>query len=107
MKTTFLLLGLYLLSAAAAHGQSMYGGGATLSNQPQMFEFQSHTLRAAQKPMEQSENLLGDSGFVYGQGERPLWEFSSPTKVVPLGDTARMLKKEHTIQKKADIVWQN
>jgi hypothetical protein len=107
MKTTFLLLGLYLLSTAAADGQSVYGGGATLSSQPQIFEIPSHTLRAAQKPMGHSENLLGDSGFVYAQGERPLWEFSFPTRVVPLGDTARMLKKEHATEKKADIVWQN
>jgi hypothetical protein len=106
MKTTFLLLGLYLLSAAAAHGQSVYGG-TVANSQPQVFEFQAHTLRAAQKPMGASENLLGDSGYTYGEGERPLWEFSFPSKVVPLGDSARMLKREHAIQKKADIVWQN
>jgi hypothetical protein len=106
MKTTFLLLGLCLLSAAAAYGQSAYGGSA-LSSQPQVLQFPTHTLRAAQKPMGQSENLLGDSGYTYGEGERPLWEFSSPSKVVPLGDSARMLKKDHAIQKKADIVWQN
>jgi hypothetical protein len=106
MKTTFLLLGLYLLSAAAAHGQSVYSSGS-VNGQPQIFQFQSHTLRAAQKPMGESENLLGDSGYSYGQGERPLWEFSSPVQVVPLGDTARMLKRERVIQKKADIVWQN
>jgi hypothetical protein len=106
MKTTFLLLGLYLLAAASAHGQSVYGGTG-VNTQPQIFQFQAHTLRAAQTPMGQSENLLGDSGYSYGQGERPLWEFASPSKVVPLGDSARMLKREHTIPKKADIVWQN
>jgi hypothetical protein len=106
MKTTFLLLGLYLLSAAAAHGQSLYGG-ATLNSQPQVVQFPGHPLRAAQKPMGESENLLGDSGYSHGQGERPLWEFSSPSQVVPLGDSARILKREHAIQKKADIVWQN
>jgi len=30
-----------------------------------------------------------------------------PSHVVPLGDSARMLRKEHAGAKKADIVWNN
>ena len=106
MKSTLLVLGLCFLSATLAHAQSGYGG-ASLNGQPQVYEFQTHSERATQKAMGQSENLLGESGYSYGQGERPLWEFASASKPVPLGDTARTLKKEHATQKKADIVWQN
>jgi hypothetical protein len=38
---------------------------------------------------------------------RPLWELA-PVKVeTPLGDSARMLKKQHANARKADIVWEN
>jgi hypothetical protein len=106
MKSTLLALGLCFLSATMAHGQNGYGGTA-LNNQAQVYEFQAHTERATQKAMGQSENLLGEAGYTYGRGERPLWEFASASQPVPLGDTARTLKKEHATQRKAEIIWQN
>ena len=44
---------------------------------------------------------------VQAHGVRPLWEVATPAYVVPLGDSARMLKKEHMSAKKAEIVWNN
>jgi len=44
---------------------------------------------------------------VQAHGVRPLWEVATPAYVVPLGDSARMLKKEHLDAKKAVVVWTN
>ena len=44
---------------------------------------------------------------VQAHGVRPLWEVAKPSEPVPLGDAARLLRKEHAAAKKADIVWNN
>jgi hypothetical protein len=100
MKTG--LLALCFLCGTAAFGQS--AGGTALSNDVQVLEFPSHAVRAAAQPMAQEQNLLGQTGYFYAQGERPLWEVQPLSQSVPLGDIARMLKKEHATAKKADIV---
>jgi hypothetical protein len=100
MKTG--LLALCFLWGTAAFGQS--AGGTALSNEVQVLEFPSHAVRAAAQPMAQEQNLLGQTGYFYAQGERPLWEVQPLSQTVPLGDIARMLKKEHATAKKADIV---
>lgn len=104
MKTT--LFALCFLCATAALGQSVAVGSA-LNSQPQMVQFSSHPEHASQQPMGQGENLLEKSGYVYAQGERPLWEVVPASDAMPLGDAARALKKEHATAKKADIVWTN
>ena len=53
------------------------------------------------------QNIMEQSASVQAHGVRPLWEVATPAYVVPLGDSARMLKKEHTYAKKAEIVWNN
>jgi hypothetical protein len=103
MKTTFFIL--CFLCATAALGQSV--GGAALSNEPQPIQFLSHPQHASRQPMAQEHNILDGSDYVYAQGERPLWEMAPVSHETPLGDVARILRKEHTMAKKADIVWSN
>jgi hypothetical protein len=100
MKTTFFLL--FLLCATAALGQSY--AAAALSNEPQPLQMISHPLRAVQHEMASMQNLFNTSGYVYAQGEKPLWELAPTTTVMPLGDVARILRQEHLTAKKADFV---
>jgi hypothetical protein len=104
MKT--LCVALFFLTATAAFGQSSVGVGA-LSAEPVITEFSSHSLRAAQTPMATQESLLEVSEYVVAHGERPLWEVGTLPRTVPLGDSARVLRKEHETAKKAEIIWQN
>jgi hypothetical protein len=59
--------------------------------------------------MAREQSLLGGSDTVtIAQGERPLWEVAPPDPhTIPLGDTARLLKKEHETVKKAQFVFEN
>jgi len=102
MKTALFVL--CFLSATAAFGQATGStGSATLSSTLQMA---SHPERASQHSLAQEENLMEHSNFYFAQGERPLWEVQGPSKVrpLPLGDIARMYRKDHELVKKADIV---
>jgi hypothetical protein len=92
------------LAATAALGQSTGSvGSVVMSNTVQM---PNHAERASQTPMAQEQNLLEHSNYYYAEGERPLWEVQSLSKshAVPLGDIARMFRKDHELVKKADIV---
>jgi hypothetical protein len=95
------------LCATVAVGQ-VVSGVSVLSNQPQMVQFTSNSQRASEQPMGLGQNLLGGSSgnsWARAQGERPLWEVAPPAPpAVPLGDVARMLKKEHATAKKAQFV---
>ena len=102
MKTGLLVLCLLCASAAALAQAST--GGAQLSSDVQ---FATHAERAVATPMALEQNLLASSSYFFVQGERPLWEVQPLSRPVPLGDVARMLKKEHETAKKAEIVWNN
>jgi len=104
MKTTLVVL--CLLCATVAFGQSV-GGGAVLNNEPQVFQFSSHPQRAAQQSIAEEQSLLENHVSVSAHGVRPLWEVAPVSNPVPLGDVARLLKKEHATAKKAEIVWEN
>jgi hypothetical protein len=104
MKITLFLFCLFC--ATAAFGQAVYGGSA-LNAEPQMLNFPTHPARALQQPMGQQENILESSAIVSAHGERPLWEVAPKKQEVPLGDVARMFRKEHATAKKAVIVWDN
>jgi hypothetical protein len=103
MKTAIFVLCFF--GATVALGQSVGSsyGVAPVSSSVQM---PSHGERASQTPMAQEQNLLEHSNYDYAQGERPLWEVQSLSKslTVPLGDIARMFRKDHELVKKADIV---
>jgi hypothetical protein len=104
MKITSLLL-FCLLSSAAAFGQFASLGTAQMSSTYQMID---HAHLASPQPLAQERSLLGSSGGVYIEhGELPLWEVAPVHHDVPLGDVAREQKKEHAMDKKARITWEN
>jgi hypothetical protein len=105
MKTTLVMLCL-LCAAGAAFGQAAITNSG-LSNEPVVYEFRSHVERAAPQAMGPEQNLLIGSGNAQAHGVRPLWEFATPTHLMPLGDAARLLRKEHATARKAEIVWNN
>lgn len=105
MKITLLVLGL-LCFAGAAFGQAS-AGGVGLSAEPVVYEFRSHAGHASQTEMGRHQDIMEQFNNVHAHGVRPLWEVATPAYVVPLGDSARMLRKEHLSAKKAEIVWNN
>src|ERR1700693_191626 len=95
MKTALFVL--CFLGATAALGQSTgSAGSATMSSTVQM---SNHAERASQQPLAPEQSLMERSNYYFAQGERPLWEVQplSKSHPVPLGDIARMLRKEHAI----------
>ncbi len=104
MKTTVFVL--CFLCATVALGQSGSLGSA-LNATPSVLEFQAHEAQAIQHPMGHEQSLLETSTYTWAQGERPLWEVFTASRPTPLGDSARMLKKEHDAAKKAEIIWSN
>jgi hypothetical protein len=95
---------LCFLCATVALGQS---GGGTMSSQAYPLQLPSHEALATQHPMAIEQNLLVGAGFSWAQGERPLWEVAPVSHPTPLGDSARTLRKEHEVAKKAEFVWNN
>jgi hypothetical protein len=104
MKT--LLFMSCLLCATLAVGQSSAGVSA-LSSEPIRIEVPSHPQHASQQSLSGEQSLLITSEYLYAQGERPLWEVAPATHAEPLGDVARMLRKQHADTKKTDTVWVN
>ena len=105
MKITIFVL--FILSTAlcttAAFGQT----GAVLSNQPQIVESASHPLHADHTALACEHPLVGGGPETYtsAHGERPLWEFGSPSpEPPPLGDVARAYRREKVAAKKAEFV---
>jgi hypothetical protein len=102
MKTALLIV--CLLGASAAFGQI----GGTISGEPQPLVLSGHPAHASQRPMAEPQVVLENySGFTHAQGVRPLWEVAPVVDEVPLGDSARILKKQHDEAKRAEIVWVN
>jgi hypothetical protein len=101
MKMTLCVM--FLICATAAFAQN----ASVLSNQTSGFQMTEHVMHASQHDMAQSQNLLEHSDYSYAQGERPLWEFGPVgPPPVPLGDLARAARKEHALDKKAQIIWE-
>ena len=105
MKITLCLLGVVCFAGMAFGQASTTASG--MSAEPVIYEFQSHVGHAAQQGMGQAQDIMEQSINVQAHGVRPLWEVATPAYVVPLGDSARLLKKEHMFVKKAEIVWNN
>ncbi|MGB9073845.1 MAG: hypothetical protein WCC22_14495 [Terriglobales bacterium] len=101
MKTLFVLL--CLLLTTAAFGQAI-GYASVVSNQPVVIQIPSHPLHAAREPMAQEQSLIAGPAYISAQGERPLWEVARIPDTMPLGDVARLLRKQHATAKKATIV---
>ncbi len=97
MKTT--LFALLFLCATAAFGQA---GASVISCEPQPLQLPSHQQHASQSFMQSEQTLLIASGNTSGRGERPLWEAAGKAPAeIPLGDTARLLRNEHAVARKA------
>ena len=93
MKTIFCVL--CLLSATAARGQAPSGNSApSTSTRPHQIQSASHAKHA-------------NSGNASAHGERPHPEAMPLKAEVPLGDTARTLRKKHATAKKARKVFEN
>jgi len=98
-----ILLVLCLLSTSAAFGQYFANH---VDAQPQVYRAPDHPSHAAYAPLAQGQGIVGGGGMTYGQGDRPASDFPQAA-TVPLGDTARELKKQHALVKKARVVWEN
>ena len=100
MKTTIFVL--CLLWTAAAFGQSAYNVATMAST----FQVTSHPEHASPHALAQEQSLLEGpgSGFVFAQGERPLWEFAPKGQEVPLGDIARAFREKRDTTKKARFI---
>ena len=101
-----IIFALCFLCSAAAFAQV---GGSSISGRAQPLSFDYSPQHAARQPMAEPQNLTDSSAstYTYGQGERPLWEVAEEKHEVPLGDSARALRKEHEVVKKSAKVWSN
>jgi hypothetical protein len=106
MKVILCVLGI-LCFAGLAFGQGSGAVSSGVSAQPVVYEFESHAGHATQQGMGDRQDIMERSTNVQAHGVRPLWEVATPAYVVPLGDSARLLRQEHTSAKKAEIVWNN
>lgn len=65
----------------------------------------NHAQHASAAPLATQQNLLGSSASSSAKGERPLWEVAPPpASTIPLADTARTLRKQHELAKKATFI---
>ena len=103
MKTTILVL--CVLTATAAFGQGLIGG-TSLSITANPLQFPTHQQRALQHTLGDTQSILETYNFASAQGTRPLWEFAPKDESMPLGDVARMFRKEHESAPKATFVWE-
>ena len=101
MKKSLLIFCLF--STSAAFGQYY---ATHLDAQPQVYHAPDHPAYATYAPMRQERGITGGGTTLYAQGERPASDFPQAA-TVPLGDTARELKKQHALVKKARVVWEN
>jgi hypothetical protein len=103
MKNFFFLFVVCGLCAVGANAQV---SGAT-SSQAHALVMSGNPQHASQAAMAQEHSLMERSGTLSAHGQRPLWELMPEATVVPLGDSARVLRKEHAAAKKAVRVWSN
>jgi len=99
------VLAICILGSSAAFAQA--ASRSSVSAQTQQYVFETHPEHASRQALRSSEELNGNEVMIYAQGERPLWEVATPVHEVPLGDSARALRREHATVKKAARYWQN
>ena len=99
MKTTLLFL-FCVLCTVGAFAQS----AVTPSAMVDTYQSPDHAQQATPHAMAQERSLLGaSSSFSIAHGERPLWEVAPVVHEMPLGDVARLQRKEHATAKKANV----
>jgi hypothetical protein len=102
MKTTLLVLSLFLTTAAFAQ----YYGGGYINSQPQFYEPPVHPQHASYTAIAGEQTLMSGGSYTMGQGERPVSDFPQPPQM-SLGEAARELRKQHEHDRKARVVWEN
>jgi len=104
MKTTLFVFCLLLTASAFAQ----YAGSPNvLNSQPFVFEQSGHPAQASFTPLASERSVVGGTGYIMAQGDRPASDFPQQPQM-PLGDTARELRKQHAqLAKKAKVVWTN
>ena len=100
MKTIFLVLCLLLTTAA-------FGQHGSVSGQPQPYHPPSHPAEASVHALAAEHYVLGGRNYSFAQGERPAWDLPQASAAPSLGETARILRKEHAKLKKARCVFEN
>lgn len=101
MKTTGLLC--LLLFSSLTWGQSL--GPSVVNGQPQPLHLSGNPQHASAAPLAEQRSLLGSNGYSSAKGERPLWEVAPPPRpATPLADTARAMRKQHELAKKAIFI---
>ena len=103
MKHLFFLFVVCCLCAVGANAQV----SGAMNSQAHALVMSGNPQHASHSAMSQEHSLMERSGMVSAHGNRPLWEFMPEATVVPLGDSARVLRKEHVGAKKAVRVWSN
>jgi hypothetical protein len=105
MKTALLIASLLCATTALAQTIGVSMGGPSMTAPFQMLYHDQH---ASPHAMAEEHSLLEGSGSVYiAHGEIPLWEVAPPDPpYVPLGDTARLLRKQHETARKASVVFE-
>jgi hypothetical protein len=105
---SILILGMCVFCAAGAFGQ--VNMGTAMSAPVAGFQMPEHPQEASRLGMGVERDLLEVSQSTSSKGEMPLWEAMEmmPARyVIPLGDSAREIRKEHALAPKAVIVWNN
>jgi hypothetical protein len=101
MKTALLVL--CLLATNVAFGQ--YAARA-ISSEPQPYQSPSHPEHAATHALAAEHYVLGGANYASAQGERRPSDLPQAA-TQSLGETARILRKEHAKLKKARVVFEN
>jgi hypothetical protein len=106
MKTALLIAS--VLCTTAALGQTI-GAVATSPSMANTYQMITHEQHASAQHLATERSLFeGTQPVLTAQGELPLWEVAPKDPPhVPLGDTARLLKKQHESAKKAQFVFEN
>jgi hypothetical protein len=105
MKTALLFAS--ILCATAAMGQAI-GGSFGSPTMAQPYTMVTHDQHASFRSMAREQSLTdGGSSVTVAEGEIPLAEVPLPPRhEMPLGDVARLYRKQHETARKAGFVFE-
>jgi hypothetical protein len=89
MKTITCTL-FFLCATTVAFSQN----ASVLTNEVQPIRIDGHVQHASEHPMALESSLLSSGSYSYAKGEVPLADLASPIYETPLGDVARVNRKE-------------
>ncbi len=98
----------FLLCLLMSTGALAQAGGLGAAPMGSTFTVPDHAMHASPQSVAQAQSLFPSASTVsVAEGELPLWEVAPEHHEMPLGDAARLQKKEHATDKKARVVWEN